>query len=122
MVLYHVTKTVAVEADDEEQALAKVDEHQGEDVERDVKRVWNGRGENEAGCPRCGRDDMISVTVSAIGNVDIGLNGGHVDELEWGALEDVDMGEASGFQCGHCGYDASVDSDNDLYAALNLAQ
>jgi len=121
MPTYRVTEVTYVEASSEDEAITRANEAGGEVEQQTAEVVHEGRAPGEAGCPQCGRQDFIEVTASAVGMVALsGLDEGHVDSVEWGALTDVDITEASAFTCDACKYHESVDGDSNLFDALGL--
>lgn len=121
MPTYRVTEVTDIEADSQEEAIEKVVGNLGgEVVIQDAEMFGLERGPEGTGCPKCGNDEHIIVTASAVGMVGLGISGTHVDEIEWGALEDIDIIDASAFNCRACGYFEEVDGDKGLFEALNL--
>lgn len=116
---FRVTEVTDVEADTLEDAIAKVAASlDGEVISQDAEVL--GRPKGEPGCPECG-GTFIEVTVSAIALVTLGgIEHGHVDEIVWEEARDVDLTEATSFNCRNCDYRQDVEGDSELFEALAL--
>lgn len=123
MATYRVVEITEVTASSEQEAADRVLQGlEGETIEVGVSLVSDPDPKPEGpGCPNCGRDDAIVATANAVGSVDLTIRGPYMDDLEWGALEDVEIGDAGSVRCRACGWYAVLDDENDdLYTILNL--